>query len=41
MDVSGVKVNDEDGLTNRVVGQFLFQPLPLAGQRDRLSAFAS
>ena len=41
MDVSDVKVNDEDGLTDRVAGQFVFQPWPLAGQRDRLSAFAS
>ena len=40
MDVSDVKVTDEDGLTNRVAGQFVFQPLLQASQRDRLSAFA-
>ena len=40
MDVSDVKVTDEDGVTDRVAGQFVFQPSPL-GQRDRPSASAT
>ena len=38
MDVSDVKVTEEDGLTNRVAGQFVFQPLHL--DRPARSSFS-
>ena len=38
MDVSDVKVTDEDGLTNRVASQFVLQPLPL--DRPARSSFS-